>query len=136
MPLPDKRLFPKQLGTIGDHLKHFRLENGLFIKNVVKDLKINRETLRAWETGLYEPLPKHYPGIVTLLGYYPFEQETHTMGGKIKKCRLLRGLSQEQFAKLINVNRASIMNWENGTVTPKGETILKLLKVLKDLPLE
>jgi len=134
VPLPDKRPFPKELVTIGDHLKHHRIENGLLIKDVVKALKINRATFRAWEMGLYEPFPKQFPGIVKLLGYYPFEHETQTIGGKIKKCRLLRGQSQEEFASFVNVNRMSVMSWENETVQPTDESLQKLRKVLKDLP--
>jgi transcriptional regulator with XRE-family HTH domain len=134
VPLPDKRPFPEQLVTIGNHLKNCRLKKGLLIKDVVKALGINRETLRAWEMGLYEPFPKQFPGIVQLLGYYPFDKEVITIGEKIKKCRLLRGLNQEEFAKLINMNRISVMNWENGTVQPTEGSLRKLRKIIKDLP--
>ena len=133
IPLPDKQPFSQQPITIGDHFKYQRLQRGLLIKDVIEALQIDRETLRGWENGLYKPFPKHFPKIIEFLGYYPFEQETSTLGGRIKKHRLSLGLNQEQFAKLINVERCSIMYWENNTRIPNENSLRKLKKVLKEM---
>jgi transcriptional regulator with XRE-family HTH domain len=55
----------------------------------------------------------------------------NTIGEKIKKRRLLLGLSQSALGALLNVGRASISQWENGIHTPDHEIITKLATILK-----
>lgn len=131
IPLPDKRPVPPALKGIGDHLKAYRLQKRLPIKDIIKALQISRETLRCWEHGIYDPFPHHYPKIVALLGYYPFEPETANLPGMIRKCRLLLGLTQEEFARKLNVNRASIMYWEDGRRIPTSGSRKKLNKIFR-----
>ena len=85
VPLPDKRAIPDELQHIGDHIKKARLERRILIKDVITELDIDRETLRGWELGLWEPFVRHYPKIVKFLKYNPFNIETDTLGGRIKK---------------------------------------------------
>ena len=107
------------------------MQKGNLIKEVIAALQVDRTTLNAWENNLYAPLPKHYPNIIAFLGYYPFEQETINIAGKIKKCRLSLGLNQEEFAAKVKVNRVSIMYWEIGRRVPKAENLRKLEKVFR-----
>lgn len=100
---------------------------------MVETLQIDRETLRSWEFGSYNPFPKQYPLIVSFLGYYPFENETSTLGGRIKKQRLLLGLNQEEFAALVKVNRSAVMYWENGSRIPKDEYLFKLKILFQEI---
>ncbi len=44
----------------------------------------------------------------------------------IKKLRLLRGLNQVQFAKIMNVTKQCVSNWENDNVLPSIEMLSKL----------
>lgn len=43
--------------------------------------------------------------------------------------RRLAGLSQQEFADKLNVTRATVSSWENGTL-PRSENIVKIEQVL------
>lgn len=130
VPLPDKRPFPCDLQSIGDHIKHFRLANNLSIKEIIAELGIDRETLRSWELNLFEPFVKHYPKIILLLGYYPFNFEEESLGGKIKKYRFCNGLSQQQFADILNTDRSTVWQWENNRCLPIAKTLKEIHKLI------
>ena len=107
-PLPDKRVFPAELQSIGDHLKLYRLSNNSSQKGLIQYFEVDRETIRSWENGSYLPSVKYYPKIIQLLGYYPFEHEQESLGGQIKRYRFINGLSQEQFAGNLQINSVSM----------------------------
>ena len=111
--LPDKRPYPKELHTLGEYLKHARLVRSILIKDVIAEFKIDRETLRGWELGLFEPHVSHYPGIISFLGYNPCVFETNTLAGEIKKYRYSHGLSRRQFA---NCYKLTLQLFGNGKV--------------------
>lgn len=54
---------------------------------------------------------------------------------KIKKLRKATGVSQPVFAKIINVNVATIKQWERGERTPSGAA-LKLLFIIQNKGIE
>lgn len=48
----------------------------------------------------------------------------------IKKYRLERGLTQEELAEKLGVNRVSISYWERGLALPKGSRLLDVSTAL------
>lgn len=48
------------------------------------------------------------------------------IGAKIKEFRLLRGLTQKELAKLVNIGGTTIANYEKGFRTPKKNTMFDL----------
>ena len=48
----------------------------------------------------------------------------------IKKYRLKRGLTQEELAEKLGVNRVSISYWERGLALPKGSRLLDVSTAL------
>jgi transcriptional regulator with XRE-family HTH domain len=112
VPIPDKRPFPETTQTIGDHIKSHRLKHRIPVKTIIEKLGVSRDTLRGWELNLFQPFVKHYPKIIQLLGYYPLTQELNTLGGKIKKYRFMNGLTQRQFADLMDTDVTTIWFWE------------------------
>jgi putative transcriptional regulator len=54
---------------------------------------------------------------------------------QVKSVRAATGLSQSQFAKIIEVNVGTLRNWEQGIRTPTGPA-RALLKALKAKPVE
>jgi transcriptional regulator with XRE-family HTH domain len=118
--------------TIGDHIKQARLERRLLIKDVLGILGINRNTLREWEYGNLEPFVCHYPKIIAFLGYYPFNHETESLGGKIRKYRYTHGLSLAEFGKLVGAAGCTLSTWERNKAKPvKPEIFTVLTKFLK-----
>ena len=48
----------------------------------------------------------------------------------LKRLRLKRGLTQEELADILHVNRTTVTLWENGTNKPRANMLVKLSKVL------
>lgn len=48
----------------------------------------------------------------------------------IRQHRQQQGLTQQQLAKLVNVNRKTVISWEKGEFYPKGPNLIKLNEVL------
>ena len=132
VPLPDKRSFPVELQTIGNHIKQARLTRNILIKDVCAMLNISRETLRAWEHNIYEPFVSHYPLIISFLGYNPCNFETDSLGGKIKSFRHLHGLTQDQFGKLLDTNGSVVWQWESNKRIPVEKTQKRILTLIEN----
>ena len=54
-----------------------------------------------------------------------------SLSENIRRLRLLRGLNQAQFAKLIGVTKQCVSNWENDNVLPSIEMLLKISDIFK-----
>ncbi|MGB4776376.1 MAG: helix-turn-helix transcriptional regulator [Daejeonella sp.] len=81
-------------------------------------MHIDRETLRCWEMGVYEPRVQHYPAIIAFLGYDPLQIDTNTLAGKIKRYRYLNGLTQDDLAELLHTDRSTVWQWETNNRQP------------------
>ncbi len=53
------------------------------------------------------------------------------IGKKLKDAMLNEGLSQEDFAKLLNVDRSLISRWINGERKPSAKNLKNISKILK-----
>lgn len=130
VPLPDKRPFPKELQTVGNHIKQARLSRNMLIKDVIELLQIDRETLRGWELNLFEPHVSHYPLIISFLGYNPCTFETDSLAGKIKAYRYSNGLTQKQFGKLLCTDTSIVWQWESNGRVPLPKTQQQIMKLI------
>lgn len=129
--LPDKRPFPDELQTVGNHIKHARLTRNILIKDVCIFLKITRESLRAWELNIYEPHVSQYPLIISFLGYNPCQFETDSIAGKIKRYRHLHGLTQKQFGDLLHTDASVVWQWESNGRLPIAKSKKLILELIE-----
>lgn len=111
MPLPAPKGMPKELKTIGDHIRAWRITNGLFQKDVASILGITEESLVRWERGT-TPYMRYMPGIINMIGYVPLPIDTSTLGGKVWYCRCLLGETSREFGRRIPVDASTIRYWE------------------------
>ncbi|MBY6916002.1 helix-turn-helix domain-containing protein [Clostridium botulinum] len=51
---------------------------------------------------------------------------SNILGERIKERRLLLGYNQPELAKIMNVSKQTVSNWESGNRTPDAETLSKL----------
>ncbi len=117
-PLPPT--YPKELKTVGDHLRKRRLDLGLLQREVGADLGVRVDTVRNWEVGRNAPAQWQWPAIVAFLGYVPFS--THgDFREKLKAYRRLHGLSQTRLARMIGVDPSTVWHWERGDSQPNVE---------------
>ena len=49
---------------------------------------------------------------------------------RIRELRKLRGLSQEELARLVGVERSTVSKWETGEAKPRADLFVKLAKTL------
>ncbi len=70
-PMPPPRGCPRELRTVGDHLKKVRLLRGLFRKEAAAALGVSGETVENWESGKHVPRAYLRERIVCFLGYDP-----------------------------------------------------------------
>ena len=68
-PLPPA--YPRELKTLGDHLRKRRLDLGLLQKQVADRLEVNAMTICNWETNRTSPQLRFVPRILSFLGYNP-----------------------------------------------------------------
>ncbi len=57
-------------------------------------------------------------------------------GNKVKEKRIEKGFTQEEFASLVDIDRAQISKIESGTVDPRLTTVVKIMRALKAQPEE
>ena len=130
---PQNPAYPKTLTTLGDHIRKRRLDLGLWQKDVAATLGVTESTVTNWELNRVTPEFTHLPCIIAFLGYAPppFDTMPDNIVERMRVYRLTNGLSQEKFAKLIEVDETTIAKWERGDHEPSKKLIEKVLKKLE-----
>jgi len=123
-------LNPNPVG-LGDKLKNRRLELHLFQKDVAKIFNVSEESIVNWENHHRELQIQFYPKLIEFLGYFPFEIDTTTVAGKIKKYRYMNGSIYKEVGKLLSVDASTVRSWELGRSTPNKSTLERLEKLIK-----
>ena len=65
--------YPKELKTIGDHIRKRRLDLHLYQKDVAKIIGVSECTIWNWEKGRSNPTSRHIQKIIDFLEYIPKE---------------------------------------------------------------
>ncbi len=105
---------PKIPSFLGGHIKKKRLEQRMYQTDVARLFNVTPDSITYWENNRFEPQVQYYPRIIDFLGYFPFDIDMSTFEGKVKAYRYRNGLSQKYFAKLMNVDPATVARWEEG----------------------
>jgi transcriptional regulator with XRE-family HTH domain len=119
MPLSDA--YPKTLKTIGHHLRKRRLDLKLYQKDVAKIVGIDTNSITNWEKNRTSPRLYLLPRIINFLGYDPVQSNATTLGEKIKKHRIQKGLSLRKLAKALGIDPGTLARWENGNLIPSAK---------------
>lgn len=131
VPLPKK--YPKELKSIGDHLLKRRFDLKLSQPQVAKIIGVTTDTITFWENRRTRPQIQFSGKIIEFLGYNPCQIDVKTFGGKLKKCRLLYGLSQRKLAKLLKIDPSTVADWEENRSKPQRSKEDKILKYFGSL---
>jgi transcriptional regulator with XRE-family HTH domain len=59
------------------------------------------------------------------------EEDISKIGLRLRSCRVLTGLTQEQFAEQFKIPYTTIRNWEFGRVVPRKEGVLNFISSLR-----
>lgn len=114
-PLPEA--YPRELLTLGDHLRKRRLDLGLLHKEVAERLGVTRDTVRNWERNRTAPVARLVPGIARFLGYLPW-RVPESFADRFALYRRSNGLTQRQLAARLRIDPTTVGRWESGRGLP------------------
>jgi DNA-binding XRE family transcriptional regulator len=124
-PLPPE--YPKDLQTLGDHIRRRRLELGLFQKDAAKQIGVDEATIYNWESNETQPTNRSIPRIIQFLGYNPLPA-AGTLSERLVVCRRALGLTQRAMARRLQVDPTTILSWE----TKRRRRSTKLSRIVED----
>ena len=75
----------------------------------------------------FEKLIIFIEGIIKSIEF--FNRVKYTIGERLKKLRKLNGLSQDDVAKYLNIQRTTISQYESGDLIPPTLNVIKLAKL-------
>jgi transcriptional regulator with XRE-family HTH domain len=124
-PKPPSKYYPKEINTLGDHIRKRRLDLGLLQREVAAKIGVDEISICNWERQRTLPEIRFIAPIIEFLGYDPFP-EPDSFPEKLKTYRMRMGLSQKKLAEKLGIDPSTIMNWERGKHKPVN-TYQKLL---------
>ncbi len=120
------RLNPCTKGTL--HVPDFPVALGVFLvtrrtqleltdAQTAGKLGVSIATYRRWETDQACPKIVGMPALVQFLGFSPYEPSL-PLRDKLVLWRGLNGITQEQFAEMMQVDQSTLAKWERGDCRP------------------
>ena len=120
---PDRKPYPKELKTYGDHLRKKRLDLNLSQPQVAKIINVTADSITNWELNRGKPILTLIPKIISFLGYIPIVKEN-----SIKSYRIQNGLSQKEFARILEIDPTTLSRIERGSEGISRCVMKKLIK--------
>lgn len=117
---PSDPAYPKEIRTLGDHLRKRRLDLGLRQRQVALTLGVDAMTVNNWEVGRTAPKISFIPSIYDFLGYGPWEPP-EGFGRWLGQVRRGLGLSRRKLAQRLAVDVTTVDRWERGKGQPSGQ---------------
>lgn len=132
VPKPKGDKYPRELHTIGDHLRKRRMDLGLLQKDVAEIIGTRSvESITNWENGHSEPQIHYLPSVIKLLGYIPVKVYLDTFGGQVRAFRILNGLSHKAMGSKVGVDASTVSSWENNVFLPHRSKLDELKKLME-----
>ena len=118
-----------------NNIEQYRKIAKLSQKELAERLGVGLGTIQRYEQGLILPSLIQLTGIANVLGV-PVELlfvigENETMGAVIRRYRRSRGLTQEDLAERIGVQRPLISKYENDSIEPSLKRLRRIADVLE-----
>jgi transcriptional regulator with XRE-family HTH domain len=126
---PPSSEFPKELRTLGDHIRKRRLDLGLFQKHVADQIGVDEDTIYRWESNESRPQVQFIPAIIKFLSHNPIPLPD-SPSQRLVFYRRVHGVSQRALAKKIGLDAKAIELAETGK-RPLSKKLLKLLETLE-----
>ncbi|MFI5364073.1 MAG: helix-turn-helix domain-containing protein [Candidatus Binatia bacterium] len=127
---PERPAYPKELKTLGNHIRRRRLDLGLLQREVAQQVGVDVNSVCHWETGHSRPKVYLMPRIIDFLGYVPGGPAA-SFSEALRTTRRLAGLSQARLARRARIDESSIAKWERGETIPFAATAERLRRFFK-----
>ncbi len=115
--------------TIGEHIKHRRLQLHLLQRTAAERLCVHIESLRNWERGVGLPSIRQIPKIIEFLGPGP-EPQPETLARRPAYARRRLGLTPKDPADTLDVDPGTILRWEMAECVPQAKKLQRLRELL------
>ena len=116
---PKSSEYPKELKTLGEHLRKRRLDLNLLQKQVGQRIGGSVSDVWNWENNRVSPAVKFIPAIIAFLGYNPMAKP-EALPEQLVWYRKGKGWTQRVFAEDLGVDQSTLAGWERGERTPTG----------------
>lgn len=130
---PKSCAYPKELVTLGDHIRKRRLDLGLLQKQVAEQMGVDQASVVNWEKNHSQPEFRYLPAIIAFLGYDP-RPKPAGLPQQLVWFREGKGWSQKRLALELRVDPTTLARWERGERKPwgkYGEVVVAMLEVLE-----
>ena len=121
---PSYKDYPKELNTLGDHLRKARLDRGLHQTEVASLLGVAEMSVNAWELNNNQPSAKYTKKIIEFIGYLPKEWLEAPIPLKLRYARLISGKTQAQASAELGLDYTTIQMIEKGARKPSKKSVL------------
>jgi transcriptional regulator with XRE-family HTH domain len=127
---PKLSQYPKQISSLGDHIRARRLDLKLLQKQVAEQIGVHELTITSWEGNATIPEIRHMPAIIQFLGYNPLPAAS-SLPERLVAARRAFGLSQRKMAARLGVDPATLMGWEAGRHQPTAKSLELIGRILR-----
>jgi transcriptional regulator with XRE-family HTH domain len=131
-PKPQSEHYPKEINSLGDHIRTRRLNLKLLQKQVAEQIGVNAATITNWERNASTPVIRYMPAIVRFLGYDPLPPAS-SLRERLAAARRELGLTQREMAERLGVAPCTLRDWENGRHQPTEASLNLIARVLEGL---
>jgi transcriptional regulator with XRE-family HTH domain len=122
---PLSTAMPREIKSLGDHLRAVRLAKGLFQKDVAAEIGVDICTVTNWELNATEPEERFVPAILRFLQYDPVGPGD-SPAERLHNHRRRLGITQRKLAGLLGVDPGTLRDWERGTRKPPDRVLSRL----------
>ena len=122
--------YPKQINSLGDHIRARRLDLKLLQKQVANQIGVHEQTITGWERNATVPEVRYIPAIIRFIGYDP-QPPADSIPQRLAAARTTLGLSQRKMAAKLGVDPATLMGWEAGHHHPTGKSLNLIARVVQ-----
>ena len=121
--------------TVSEKIQEARSKAGLTQQQLADAIGTTMQNISQYERGIRTPKIKALQKIADALGvpvaeFLDEELTSMTTGERIRKARLRAGVTQEQLAALLGVDRATISKYESGIIDPPTSQMNRIADLL------
>ena len=129
-PKPRPSRYPKEINTLGDHIRSRRLDLDLFQSDVAEQIGVDTTTICNWEGNTSLPAIRYLPAIIQFLGYDP-QPSLDSIPDRLASARRTLGLSQRKMAEKLGIDPGTLQGWEAGRHQPTGKSLEIIGRILQ-----